>query len=347
MIKTLFAGDVWLAPKLLNKKNGIKKFITNITNDQKFDIFICNLEAPFRSDNMRPQRRAVIYTEPELLESMRIANINVFTLANNHMNDFGSEGLLKTIDCCKQKGFLFVGAGSTLNEARKPLIIDLKGRKIAIMSYADTSPYVGSIAATENEPGVAPMELHLIREDISKVINKVDDIWVFLHWGKEYIGHPMPEQLMISRFLTECGATMIIGHHPHVLLGYEKLNNTEVYYSIGNFIFPDIELQDNCVHKWNSLSRSSIILKAYFRKNKWRLDRKFLYLNKYGLPEIDDSVKAINRFNNKNRIINNSAYKVKYPFYHLFWKIMGYLYKFSNIRKIWMDILWRFGRKGI
>ena len=123
MINAIFGGDVWLAPSLMGKKKEIKSSLIGITCNQCTDIFVCNLEAPFLSAHHRSKRRALLQTEPDLLDSLKIADSNILVLANNHICDYGDSGLLKTIEGCCQEGFLVVGAGKNLVEARKPIII--------------------------------------------------------------------------------------------------------------------------------------------------------------------------------------------------------------------------------
>ena len=338
----MLAGDVWLAPSLITKKREIELKLNNILQDTLLDIFICNLEAPFKSEQARHNRRALLHTETDLLDSLKIADINIFTLANNHQHDFGGDGLLRTIYGCKERGFFCVGAGANLDEARKPLIIEMKKRRIAIMSYADTAPYVGSISATKDEPGVAPLEVDLILEDIFEVKKGVDDIWIFLHWGKEYIRYPMPVQRQICGKLIKAGATMLVGHHPHVLVGHEIINNTGVYYSLGNFIFPDILLQDDCMLKWDKVSRSSMVLKASFENTMWKIDRHYLFLNKNGLPERDYRSKTLREYEKISVTLRNKNYDKMYLFYCIYEKIKRLFMRIVNMQKLWKDFLWRY-----
>ncbi len=338
----MLAGDVWLAPSLINKKSEIDLKLNEIVQDTVLDLFICNLEAPFKTEQGRHGRRALLHTESELLDSLKIADTNILILANNHQHDFGGDGLIRTIYGCKERGFLCVGAGSTLDKARKPLIIELENRRIAIMSYADTASHVGSISATKNKPGVAPLELDIILEDISEVKKVVEDIWIFLHWGKEFIRYPMPIQRQICETLIKAGVTMLVGHHPHVLVGHEKFINTDVHYSLGNFIFPDIPLQDNCVFTWDKTSRSSMILKVSLKNTIWKIDRHYLFLNKNGLPEVDVSNKPIKEYEKISATLRNENYDKIYLFYSKYERIKRLVMRFANIKKLWKDFLWRY-----
>ena len=342
MITALLAGDAWLAPSLFNSIDQINVSLRQIVRNISYDIFICNLEAPCISEQIRPHRRALLYTEPSLLDSLKIADKNILTLANNHLSDFGREGLLRTIDDCKKRGFFCVGAGATLDEARKPVVIEVKGRKIAMMSYADTAPHVGAIPATKSEAGIAPLDVDMILEDIANAKYHVDDIWLFLHWGREFIRYPMPKQRQISRRLIEAGAGMIIGHHPHVLLGCEKIDHVYVYYSLGNFVFPDIPLRDQSTLKWNMICRESIVLNARFERGSWSIDREYLFLNNFGLPEPSANTEAVKTFEKLSRLISDKHYSKRYTYYYLSEKIRNLTTKSADVKKLLKDIRWRF-----
>lgn len=345
MINAIFGGDVWLAPSLMGKKEEIKSSLIGITGNQYTDVFLCNLEAPFLSDHNRFKRRALLQTEPDLLNSLKIADSNILILANNHICDYGDSGLLKTIEGCCQEGFLVVGAGKNLVEARKPIIIQKKNRTIAIMAYSETATYVGALAAKKNKPGVAPLEIDIICKDITNIKNKVDDIWVFLHWGKEYVRYPMPMQKQIARVLIANGATMIIGHHPHVLVGHEKKNNCYIYYSLGNFIFPDVPLQDDIILKWNKISRASIIIRAVFDRDSWDFERIFLSLNSDGLPVLDNNTKAAEAFRKMSEKITTLDYARNYKFLFASERVRHFVSKLIDIRKLKKDIIWKINNK--
>lgn len=346
MINVLLAGDVWLAPSLRNKTSEVGASLERIAQNVSYDVFICNLEAPIKSEQIRPHRRALLHTDHRLLDSLKVADKNVLTLANNHLSDFGSAGLLRTIDICKERGFLVVGAGADLDEARTPLVVEAEGCKFAIMSYADTVPYVGAIPATKSEPGIAPIDVDMIIEDIDNIRQNVDNIWIFLHWGREFIRYPMPMQRIVSRRLIESGVDMIIGHHPHVLLGCERIGHAYVYYSLGNFIFPDIPLQDQSILEWDKISRSSIVLQASFEHGCWSIHRNYVFLNPFGLPEPSADTEAVKKFEKLSRSITNERYSKRYTYYYLSERIRNIATKSTDLKKLLKDIRWRFSQQG-
>jgi hypothetical protein len=280
-MKAFICGDVWLSSTLIKHKDELKYLKRSFVDHE---VFICNLEAPQKTNHKREGRRALLYTDLRLLENLKIAKTNVLLLGNNHINDYGSEGLLGIVEECKKKGFHIVGAGANLAEACTPVIANVGNRRIGIFSFADTSPWVGSIPATRGRPGIAPLDVDLIERTISRVASRVDDIWVFLHWGKEFVRIPQPEQKFIAKRLVKSGATLIVGHHQHVALGYEKISKTPVYYGLGNFIFPNIQLQDGEVLDWKKAERFSIGVSGVFDSGGWRFSVDSFLVNKKGIP---------------------------------------------------------------
>ena len=103
MINALMTGDVWLAPSLFCKRREIKNAFSEIVENRKLDLFICNLEAPFASEKLRGNRRTIINTEPSLLKFLKVADKNILILANNHLNDFGNDGFGKRTGSTKAR----------------------------------------------------------------------------------------------------------------------------------------------------------------------------------------------------------------------------------------------------
>jgi len=199
------------------------------------DISITNLECPLTLGN-----KSIDKIGPNLKSDPKIANVlketgfNLITLANNHIFDYGQEGLMETIKSLKSQGLDFVGAGTTLEEAKKTYYKTVKGVKIAFVNFAE----IEFSCATENHGGANPMHTienyHLIK--IAK--ENADKVIVIIHGGHEHHHYPSPETMKRYRFYAEIGADVIIAHHTHCIGGYEVYNGVPIFYSLGNFLFP-------------------------------------------------------------------------------------------------------------
>ena len=157
----------------------------------------------------------------------------------------------------------------------------------------------------------------------------------------------MEIQRKIARLLVGGGSTMLIGHHPHVIIGVEQIDNVNIYYSLGNFIFPNVELQDKTIFRWDKISRSSIVLKASFKSEFWSIDRKYLYLDKSGLPKLDKDDRALKRFDQLSKIFEYKDYSRIYNYYSKLETIRNISKRTIRINKLFKDILWYLKQKSL
>jgi len=149
------------------------------------------------------------------------------------------------------------------------VIVEAEGRRIGLLAYADTRPHVGAVPATDRSAGVAPLQPEMILEDLQRLSASVDDVWLFLHWGREYFRYPEPEQRTLAQAFAEAGADLIVGIHPHVVQGSERFGDTPVYYSLGNFVFPPIPLADHSLLRWDGESRQGTALQGTLGVDGW------------------------------------------------------------------------------
>jgi poly-gamma-glutamate capsule biosynthesis protein CapA/YwtB (metallophosphatase superfamily) len=199
------------------------------------DLSMVNLENPITERTQRVHKDFNFRMNPKYLRVLQEAGIKLVTLANNHIYDYGPDGLLDTIHFLDSVGIKHVGAGLSLEAARQPAIFDMKGFRLGFLGYFGGGAY----AATKTQAGVAPRVRHLIKIDIQKLkqSDKVDYVVVNFHWGKEKALYPEDWQVALAHLTVECGADLVVGHHPHVLQGVEKYKDAIIAYSLGNFLF--------------------------------------------------------------------------------------------------------------
>lgn len=218
----------------------IKKYL------KSFDLIIGTLETaigtniPFDEIKMAG-RKNIIYSRNEDFYRIKEIGVNIVSLANNHIGDLGIEGLKNTIKILNENNICYCGAGSNIEEASKPIIIEHDGVKIAILAYCSTDPnqvaYVP--VATKDTWGVNPFIIENVCQDIKQYKSKCDYVVVMVHWGKEYSSYPLKEIKKSSFTLANSGADLIIGTHTHSVQPHIKYKNCHIYYSLGNFLFPD------------------------------------------------------------------------------------------------------------
>lgn len=237
-MKLLIAGDycpIGRTDKYLKEEryddllNGFNKIVESV------DYAIVNFECPVTKSNTKIEKTGPCIKTENLnaFEALRFAGFNLLTLANNHIQDYSSEGVLDTIKYAQEKGFDLVGAGKNIVEASKPFIKEIRGVRIGFVNIAENE----FCAAEINLPGANTFDFIDNTKVINELKNKVDKIVLIYHGGREHYQLPTPEQRKRFRYFINCGVDAIVAHHTHCVSGYEYFEGKPIVYSIGNFIF--------------------------------------------------------------------------------------------------------------
>jgi poly-gamma-glutamate synthesis protein (capsule biosynthesis protein) len=245
IVRLMAVGDVMLAQSIGRRivKNGplapwkkVKPYF-----DQA-DLVVANLECTISTRGTRWNKTFTFRAPPAAADSLVAAGIDVVSLANNHALDYGRVAFEDTLDYLDERAIGRAGGGRDLDEARAPLIVESNGLRIAFLGYV--LPFSGrpnfntrQWAATASASGLAIGTPLIVAEDVRAVRPGVDLVIVMVHGGTEYASKPNKKQRAFNRAAMEAGATLLIGHHPHVLQGYVLQSQTLIAYSIGNFVF--------------------------------------------------------------------------------------------------------------
>jgi len=224
-----FVGDCMLAS--MYGSEGFQTF-NKLANEVPPEYFFANVAELFASDDLTIANCENIFTDNnELLpiikdhdpaywyksksanaEIFKKGNIDVVSLANNHIYDYGSEGRSDTITALENAGVIW-------GDSNRPLYFEIKGLKIALLcTTINTIGYVAPIIDWLNDA-------------------EADYKIIYYHGGIEMMHEPDPKHINAARALADNGADLVIGHHPHVLQPVENYNGATIIYSLGNFIF--------------------------------------------------------------------------------------------------------------
>ncbi len=232
-VKLTISGDFCITPAYLSK---------NLINDEtgklfyESDINIVNLECPV---NLAGEENKIIKVGPHLqtketiFKYLKQLNVTAVTLANNHILDYGTQGLQNTIDSCTKNNIAYTGVGNNLQEAAIPLVLEKNNLRIAIVNFCENE---WSIAG-DNTAGANPLDIIVNVAQIKKAKTLADFVIVIIHGGSELYNLPSPRMTKQYRFFAENGADAVIGHHTHCLGGYEIHNGVPIFYGLGNMIF--------------------------------------------------------------------------------------------------------------
>lgn len=226
------------------------------------DIAFCQLERVITERGVAPDiAREQSRTPPNMVSALTSAGFHVVSFASNHTMDWGVEGLLDTIDVLKRNGLDVIGVGKDIEEARKPLILERKGVKIAFLAYSSVGR--PGYEAMADKPGLNPMrawsiyqpleyqvgtpnikiltfpdpdDIEVMEEDIRKVRKVADVVVVSMHWGIHFQKATIAMyQRRVGHAAINAGADLILGHHAHVLKGMEIYKGKLIIYSMGTF----------------------------------------------------------------------------------------------------------------
>lgn len=209
------------------------------------DARVINLETSVtRSDS--PWRGKDIHyrMHPANIGCLTAARIDVATLANNHVLDWGRAGLLETITTLTNAGIKVAGAGTNIGRAREPASVDLKGggRLLVFAFGSPTSGVAADWAATNDRPGVEVVE-DLSGTAATAIGNRMrlarrpgDLIIASIHWGSNW-GYDVPESFVaFAHQLIEEGVDLIHGHSSHHVRPIEVYRERLILYGCGDFI---------------------------------------------------------------------------------------------------------------
>lgn len=196
-----------------------------------------NQEIPLSSrGSIYTKKTWILRADPRTVQSLNLAGFDIVTLANNHILDYGPIALQDTLNALDSAKIARAGAGANLDEARRPALITTPdGTKLAFLSYSLVYPEI--FWASKTRPGTPFGDPGYFVPDIQKAKTMADYVIVSFHWSDELHFYPSDYQKIYGRKCIDAGASVVIGHHPHVLQGLEVYKKGLIAYSLGNFVF--------------------------------------------------------------------------------------------------------------
>jgi poly-gamma-glutamate capsule biosynthesis protein CapA/YwtB (metallophosphatase superfamily) len=269
------------------------------------DIVIANQEGPISNCDSSIGIKCCLKSAPETAQILRNWGIGIVSLANNHMFDYGWDGFKQTRKLLEKAQIAYLGAGKDLDEAAKPLILEVKGLKIGLLAYS--WGFVQTTCATESSFGCAPLDIKLMTEQIDKLKTEADSIIVMPHWGYcEYL-FPTPEQVEMGKLLVKAGAMAVIGNHSHIVQGLAKEGDSLIAYSLGNFAFAGFKDRGRPA-KLTKDNMKGVILKVKFAHGK-TISHDIIFTRQKGnTVELDRSSECSKDFNCRSEVLYSENY---------------------------------------
>ncbi|HUQ93112.1 MAG TPA: CapA family protein [Bryobacteraceae bacterium] len=231
-IRLLFGGDVMLARHVYleakRHQDPAWPFRRIAAQFRAADIAFVNLESPFAETPPYFEDRMVFRAHPAVVEGLTSAGIDVVSTANNHARDAGARGIGFTIEHLRSNGIIPVGTTG------EPAIVERKGVRFGFLAY--TFDQRNGNHSTD-DPRVSMLDLKTIARDVRDLRARADVAIVSMHAGYEYHTRPNRQQIRFARAAIDAGASLVVGHHPHVVQPLERYKDGVILYSLGNLVF--------------------------------------------------------------------------------------------------------------
>lgn len=280
--------------------------------DVVFGNLECSLDGGCGTITTEPR----VISSPELIRCIKTGGFDIVALANNHTFDCFIEGFHNTKGYLEKMGVSYFGAGDNLDEAVEPVIMEVNGIRLGFIGAVDSDTGPNQFAG-ENQHGVSQLILDRMVAQIRQLSNQVDHVIVSVHWGAERFLIPSPRQIEQGHCLVEAGASMVLGHHPHVLQGLEMYRGAGIIYSLGNFVASEVYFTDGDRVCWNRRERTGCILIVEMDSEKVLTVKQIPTYDNGQRIEIDDTVLGKKCIAGVNRMIRGGVTLRRYRWEHL------------------------------
>jgi poly-gamma-glutamate capsule biosynthesis protein CapA/YwtB (metallophosphatase superfamily) len=216
------------------------------------DFGFVNMETPVAPAHSRGSKPFMFDAPVALIDALKANGIKIVSFANNHVMDQGWAGFAETREHLRAEGMLFAGSGDTAAQGWQPVIVEANGIKVGWLGMTrwlngnsnpdkDAEPHVNFFPYPGESGGAAGLDEPGVLEAIKRARAQCDLLVVSIHWGIEYATAPRPEDVETAHKMLDAGASVIVGHHPHVLQPVETYRTTDgrdtvIFYSLGNFL---------------------------------------------------------------------------------------------------------------
>ena len=202
------------------------------------DYRIFNLETPL-TDVLSPIEKCgpALAAPTKAINGYKALGVDCVTIANNHIMDQGENGFLSTLKTMDESEISYFGGGLNLEEAQKPFVIELEGKKIGFYACAEHEFSI----AEEAKMGANPFDPLESLDHISELKPLCDYVIVLYHGGKEHYRYPSPNLQKVCRKMVQKGANLVVCQHSHCVGCEEKYQDGTIVYGQGNFLFDHSE----------------------------------------------------------------------------------------------------------
>jgi poly-gamma-glutamate synthesis protein (capsule biosynthesis protein) len=236
--RLIFTGDIMLSRavrrQILEARDPALPFRKMAPMLAASDIAFVNLESPFSDQGPYREGGLIFHASPDTIAGLKFAGIAIASTANNHSRDCASHGVEFTIAWLRKNGVEPVGSGESAEAAHKGIVLVRHGVRFGFLGYTYDQKNGNW---KDIDPRIAAADPKIVCRDVQEIRKRADVVIVSMHHGIEYMPKPTAAQIAFAHAAIEAGATLVIGHHPHVVQPSEIYRGGLIFYSLGNFIF--------------------------------------------------------------------------------------------------------------
>jgi poly-gamma-glutamate synthesis protein (capsule biosynthesis protein) len=198
------------------------------------DVTFVNLESPFSDLGPYYDGGLIFHAPPETIAGLNVAGVSVASTANNHARDCGPHGVDYTISWLRSHGIEPVGSSESEAVTHNGIVVTRNGVRFGFLGYT----YDQSNGNWRDvDARIALADPAVVCRDVAALKKRCDVVIVSMHNGIEYMPKPSVKQIAFAHAAIDVGATVVVGHHPHVIEPEEHYKSGLIFYSLGNFIF--------------------------------------------------------------------------------------------------------------
>ncbi|MBF2033923.1 MAG: CapA family protein [Leptolyngbyaceae cyanobacterium T60_A2020_046] len=259
-VTLVFGGDITLQDLPYRQYQDDAQLLSGVSAYQQADVAMVSLDNTLAIAATSLEEEFIERQRPEAVNLLKAGGVDIINLTSEKTLDYGEQGLAETLETLDRSGIYRVGAGRNEREARRPEVLDVKGQRIAYLSYnqRDMRRAAGDVG------GVNALDKQRLIEDIRAIRDEVDWLVVNFRWQEDVPDRAADWQTNLARLAVDQGADLVVGYHPHQLQGAEIYKGRAIAYSLGDFVFGDARAEQ--------YSEASAVLKVSLRDRQMKVE---------------------------------------------------------------------------
>jgi poly-gamma-glutamate synthesis protein (capsule biosynthesis protein) len=205
------------------------------------DIAFVNLESPFSDRGPYYEHGLIFHAPPEAIAGLQLAGVALVSTSNNHSRDCGPHGVEFTVEWLRSHGISPLGTSESEATTHEGVILARHGIRFGFLGYTFDQQN-GNWHDIDSR--IAMTDISTMCRDVTALHKRSDVVIVSMHNGVEYKRKPTPTQIAFAHAAINAGATLVIGHHPHVIQATETYRGGVIFYSLGNLVFDQYQRQE-------------------------------------------------------------------------------------------------------